>query len=65
MTFTVNGVDGKSVTVSDFEGAEAADVVLAKRDKRLEKYCVEHQISCFTYENFRDICHILENEKLI
>ena len=51
--------------IYDFEGAEAADVVLAKRDKRLEKYCVKHQISCFTYENFRDICHILENEKLI
>ncbi|RKF82320.1 Pdp3-interacting factor 1 [Golovinomyces cichoracearum] len=54
--------------VSDLPAAREADVLFARRNLRLEEYCIEHNISYIPYDTFADIQReveilIGENEK--
>ncbi|TQS36794.1 hypothetical protein Golomagni_02748 [Golovinomyces magnicellulatus] len=56
--------------VSDLPAAREADVLFARRNLRLEEYCIEHNIPYIPYDTFADIQReieilIGENEKKI
>jgi HAD superfamily phosphoserine phosphatase-like hydrolase len=45
--------------ISDFEGALAADVRFAKKDRALERYCRERGVACTPFASFDEISQAL------
>ncbi len=48
--------------LSDRCGAKAADIVFAKRDRDLIRYCQKYEIDFHEYENFSDILSFFKNK---
>lgn len=44
---------------SDFDAAKVADVVFARKDKRLHKYCEMNNVRCYPYADFGDITRVI------
>ncbi|QIK58192.1 HAD-IB family phosphatase [Erysipelothrix sp. HDW6A] len=50
---------------SDFDAATNADIVFARRNHRLEKFCIENEISHYTYCDFSEILSTLRSLEIV